>query len=209
MLTDRIIGAFMFRQEVYAEVEQDTTFTRTAWLLVMVVAFLNQLGSKAPQVAVEELPQAFRVYPFTGSSLVDWLGATIVGTAFAVIGFWVLAFVANWVARTVFNADVTFDELVRTLGLAYVWQAVGVLGVLRVLSVALSCLAAPLGVAATLLGVAASFIAMREALDLDSVQTIATVLLAWLAWAIINLVIGGIVIGVLGFRAFVWSGLFG
>jgi hypothetical protein len=209
MLTDRIIGAFTFRKEVYAEVEHDTTFTPTAWLLVMVVAFLNQLGSKAPQVAVEELPQAFRVYPFTGSSIVNWLGATVVGALFAVIGFWVLAFVANQVARTVFKADVSFDELVRTLGLAYVWQAVGVLGVLRVLSVALSCLAAPLGIAAALLGVAASFIAMREALDLDSAQTIATVILSWLAWAVINLVIGGIVIGMLGFGAFALSGIFG
>ncbi len=45
MLTNRIIGAFSFRREVYAEVEKDTTFTTTAWLLVIVFGFLNQLGS--------------------------------------------------------------------------------------------------------------------------------------------------------------------
>ena len=45
MLIERIIGAFTFRKEVYAEVERDTSFTNTAWVLVAVVALLNQLGS--------------------------------------------------------------------------------------------------------------------------------------------------------------------
>ena len=47
MLINRIIGAFTFRKGVYAEVEEDTSFTTTAWILVAVVAFLNQLGSAA------------------------------------------------------------------------------------------------------------------------------------------------------------------
>ena len=49
MLTDRIIGAFTFRKEVYKEVERDATFTNTAWVLVIVVAFLNQLGSQVSE----------------------------------------------------------------------------------------------------------------------------------------------------------------
>jgi hypothetical protein len=208
MLTDRIIGAFTFRKGVYAEVEKDTTFTTTAWLLVTVVAFLNQLGSKAPYPGVE-VPEALRALPFAGGGIGNWLGGTVVGTVFAVIGFAVGAFIADWVARTVFNADVSFDELVRTLGLAYVWQVVGLLGVLRVISPTLSCLAAPLGFAAWLLGLGAWFVALREALDLDSVQTIATAILAWIASALIHLVIGGIVAGVLGLGVFAWSRIFG
>ena len=47
MLTDRILGAFSFRRSVYADVERDASFTSTAWLLVIVVAFLNQLGARA------------------------------------------------------------------------------------------------------------------------------------------------------------------
>jgi hypothetical protein len=209
MLTDRIIGAFTFRKGVYAEVEKDTTFTTTAWLLVTVVAFLNQLGSNAPHVAVEEASEAFRLFPFTSGDIVNWLVGSVVGTVFAVIGFAVAAFIANWVAHTVFNADVSFDELVRTLGLAYVWKVVGVLGVLRVFSIALSCLAAPLGLAAWLLGLIARFVALKEALDLEWAQTIATAILAWLADLIIDLVVGGIVLGVLGFGVFAWSQLFG
>ena len=44
MLVNRIIGAFTFRKGVYAEVEKDTSFTTTAWILVVVASFLNQLG---------------------------------------------------------------------------------------------------------------------------------------------------------------------
>ena len=101
MLTNRIIGAFTFRKGVYAEVEKDTSFTTTAWILVAVVAFLNRLGSFA--------------------SSTDWLFAAIVGVIFAVLGFAVGVLVVNLVGRALFRAEASLGELVRTLGLAYVW----------------------------------------------------------------------------------------
>jgi hypothetical protein len=188
MLTDRIISAFTFRREVYREVEKDTKFTQTAWLLVIVVAFLNQLGSHASR------------------NPLHWLGGAVVATIFAVIGFAVGAFIVNWVGRTVFHADVTFDELVRTLGLAYVWNVVGVLGVLGGLSSALACLLAPVQLAAWILGLISWFVAAKEALDLEWVQTIATVILGWIAVFVIML-IAGAVLGLLGLTAAALGGL--
>ena len=94
MLTDRIIGALTFRRGVYDDVEKDATFTQTAWIIVAVTGFLNQLGSSG-----------------------NLIGA-IIGTIFAVIGFFVFCWIVNWVAHQVFKADVTTNELVRTLGLA-------------------------------------------------------------------------------------------
>ena len=44
---DRIIGAFTFRKGVYAEVEHDASFTTTAYIIVAIVAILNQLGANA------------------------------------------------------------------------------------------------------------------------------------------------------------------
>ena len=107
MLTDRIVGAFTFRKGVYAEVENDATFTQTAWIIVAVVAFLNQVGSAA------------------STDVLSWLIGAVVGSLFAIAGFAVGAYVINLVGRSMFNADVTFDELVRTLGLAYVWNIIG------------------------------------------------------------------------------------
>jgi hypothetical protein len=175
MLTNRIIGAFTFRKGVYAEVEKDTSFTTTAWTLVVVVAFLKHLGSFA--------------------SSTEWLSAAIVGTISAIPSFALGVLIVNWVGRTVFNADVGFGELVRTLGLAYVWQVIGVLGILTAFSEALSYLLAPVQTIAAILMIIAWLIAAKEALDLEWVQTIVTVILGWLAQFVLTTVITGLVLG--------------
>jgi hypothetical protein len=189
MLTERIMGAFTFRKGIYAEVEQDASFTSTAWLLVAVVAFLNQLGTNA------------------SGDFVGWLVGAVIGTIFAVLGFAVGAFVISWVGKSFFNADVTFEEMVRTLGLAYIWNVVGFIGVLAAFSTALSCVLAPVMILAAIATIVAWFIAAKEALDLDWGQTIITVILGWIALFIIT-AISGVVLGMMGFGAAAVGGLF-
>jgi hypothetical protein len=188
MLMERIVGAFTFRQGVYAEVENDASFTPTAWILVAVVAFLNQLGSQAT------------------SEVGGWLIGAIVGTVFAVIGFAIGALIINFIGRTLYNADVTFEELVRTLGLAYVWNVVGFLGILSALSPALGCLLLPVMIAAWVMMAISWFRAAREALDLEMGQTIITVILGWLAPVVI-MIIAGLVLAALGLGAAAAGGL--
>jgi len=190
MLTERIIAAFSFRSGVYKEVERDTSFTQTAWLLVIVIAFLENLGSNA------------------SSNVGAWLIGAVAGTIVAVIAFAVGAFVINWVGRTVFNADVTFNELVRTLGLAYVWHIVGVIGVLTAFSDTLKCLLAPAFFVASIMGFIAWFVAVKEALDLEWVQTIVTLILGWLAVFVVTLIFG-MVLGMMGLTVAILGGLIG
>jgi hypothetical protein len=184
MLTERIIGAFTFRQGVYAEVEKDLSFTSTAWLIVIVVSFLNKLGT----VDADGF----------GARLI----AAVVATIGSVVGFALGALVINWVGRSVFNADVSFDELVRTLGLAYVWQIVGLIGVF---SGFLACLLLPALIVAWILGLIAWFVATKEALDLEWGQTIVTVIIGWLVFVVVGIIFGlilaavGLTAGVLGF----------
>jgi hypothetical protein len=130
-----------------------------------------------------------------------------VGTIFAVIGFAVAALVINWVGRAVYNADVTFHELVRTLGLAYVWNVIGVLGVLGLLGEGMSCVLGLIMFIAWILMVIAWFRAAREALDLDTVKTIITVLLGWLAMFAV-VILAGLVLGLLGIGAAALGGAF-
>jgi hypothetical protein len=191
MTMDRIIGVFTFRKDVYAEVERDTTFTTTAWILVAVISFLNQLGSRV------------------SDNLIHWAIGAIIGTILTILGFAVAIYIINWVGRTVFNADVTFDELVRTLGLAYVWNIVGVLGALVAFSKLLSCLTAPALVIAAILGLVAWFLAAKEALDLDWAQTIVTVFIGWAVMMAITL-FTGVVLTILGLgTAAAVRGIFG
>ena len=169
---DRIIKALTFKTGVYAEVEHDATFTSTAWIIVVVVSLLNQIGARA------------------GTNFGNWLLGALIGTVFAIVGFAVATYVINLVGRLVFKAEVDFGELVRTLGLAYVWQIVGLLGILGAFSVALACITAPLMFIGWILTIVAWFIAVKEALDLEWVPTIVTVVLGWIALVVINLIAG-------------------
>jgi hypothetical protein len=190
MLTERIIGTLMFRRGIYAEVEADKAFTATAWILVVIFAFLNQLGSYASQ------------------SFFDWLVGTGIGTLTAIAGFAIAAAVINWVGRGVYNAEVTFDELVRTMGLASVWTAVGVLGVIVAFSDALSCILGPVIVISWIALVVAWFVAVHEALDLAWGKTIITVVIGFIPWAII-MVLTGVVLSLLDLTATGFDNLLG
>lgn len=182
MLTERIIGALTFKKEVFAEVEKDESFTQTAWMLVAVIAFLNQLGTRA------------------GAGLVGWLVGTIIGTVLTIVAFALAAAVVSWVGKTLFNAEVTFEEMVRTLGLAYVWNVVGVIGIVALITPALACILSPIAIIAAILGLIAWVIAAQEALDLGLGETIITVIVGWLVMFVVNLVIGG-VLGLFGLGA--------
>jgi hypothetical protein len=186
MLMNRIMGAYMFRKEVYAEVEKDESFTSTAWMLIAVFSFLSQLGSQTGVLAAR--------------GVVGWILAAIVGTAFAVIGFAISAFVISWVGKTFFQADVNFGEVVRVLGLASVWQVVGFVGILSIFSAGLVCILSPLLIVAAILSLAAWLIAVKEALDLDWTKTIITVIIGFIVnWII--LAIASIILGILGLGA--------
>jgi len=85
---------------------------------------------------------------------------------------------------------------------------VGVIGIVGVLSPALACLTSPALLVAALLGLVAWLVATKEALDLEWLQTIVTVIIGWLVVAAI-MVASGIVLGLLGLGAAGVGGLLG
>ena len=190
MLTQRVIGALTFRRGIYAEVEADKTFTATAWILVVIFALLNQLGSYASQ------------------NIFDWLVAAGIGVLTAIAGFATAAAVISRVGRRRFSAEVTFGELVRTMGLASIWTAVGVLGIIAALSHALSFILGPVIVISWVALVVAWFVAVHEALDLTWGKTIITVIIGFVPWAII-MALTGVVLSLLGLTATGFGNLFG
>ncbi len=179
MLMDRIVRAITFRKEVYAEVEKDESFTTTAWIIVFVVSIIAALGSLS--------------FANFGSSLVS----VLVGAILNVVSFAVGAFAINLVGRGLFKADVTFNELVRTLGLAYIWRVVSLIGILGPF---LSCLLLPLTILSVILLVASWLVATKEALDLDWVPTIVTVVLGVIVVFVLEAVVG-LILGGLGLAA--------
>ena len=181
-MIDRIIAAFSFKPGVYKEVEEDTSFTSTAWLIVAIVAFLSNLGSKAASAKA------------VGAG---WFFGTLVGAVFAVAGFALAAYVISWAGKTFFNAEVTFNEVVRTLGLAYVWNVVSFLGIVVLIVPGLRCITGPITFLAAFAGLVAWLLAAKEALDLEWPQTIGTVIIGWVAMLVIY-AIAGIFLGLMG-----------
>jgi hypothetical protein len=180
MLQDRLFGAFSFKQGIYYEVEHDQSFTPTAWLLVAGSALLAQLGANA------------------SADFGAWLVRSVALTAVEVLAFALAAFLIGWIGRNFFKAEVSFQEMVRTLGLAHVWRAVGVVGILTAIIPGLACILLPVTILAALLGLAAWFVAAREALDLDLVQTLITVVIGFLGFILVTQLFSAI-LGVLGF----------
>jgi hypothetical protein len=190
MLTNRIIGALTFRRGVYAEVKADKSFTATAWMLVVIFAILNQLGANASQ------------------SIFEWVVGTGIGVVTAMAGFAIAVAVISWVAHRRFSADVTFDKLARTMGLASIWTVVGVLGIIAAFSDALSCVLGPVIVISWVALVVAWFVAVHEALELTWEKTFTTVILGFIPWAII-MSLTGVVLTLLEVTANGFGSLFG
>jgi hypothetical protein len=94
-----------------------------------------------------------------------------------------------------------FDELIRTLGLAYVWRVIGILGVLTAFSDSLSCILGPVQVITGILMIIAWLVAAKEALDLAWVPTLVTVIIGWLAQFVITTFITASVLGLLELSA--------
>jgi hypothetical protein len=187
VLLRRVKGALTLRREVYAEVVGDDGFTATAWLLVTLIGFVNQLSSYASE------------------DVMVWLGRSVLGTVSVVVGFTVAASVISWAGRTVFGSGVKFRGLVRALGLAYVWHLVGVMGAVGVSS-GLVWLAVVGRAASEVLGLVAWFTAAREALGLRWGQTVATVLVGWV---LLLLMVSGTGLLFLGMNVAMSGGLFG
>ncbi len=180
MLINRIVGAFLFRKQVYAEVEKDPSFTTTAWIIVAVVSLLSQLGA--------------RVHPNPAA----WLTGALIGSIMTLAGFAVSILVINFVGKNLFRADVNYNELVRTLGLAFVWN---ILGVFNAGSLWLRLICLPLFILGWVLGLLAWLVAAKEALDLSWGKTILTVILGWLMLVIAQFVTA-IILGRLGLGPF-------
>jgi hypothetical protein len=183
MLVNRIVGALTFRKGVYQEVEDDVKFTPTAWMLVILIALLSQLGTNI--VAGEALDFG------------DWIVGSAIGTVGEIVGFAVMAFLVVVIGRSLFKAQVSFDEMVRTLGLASIWRAIGFIGVLGAFSGVLGCLIAPVTLIAGIAGLIAWLVAAREALDLGWVEAIVTVIIGFIGF-IVTMIVVGIIGGIIG-----------
>ncbi|MCB0236965.1 MAG: YIP1 family protein, partial [Anaerolineae bacterium] len=99
----------------------------------------------------------------------------IVGIAFGILAYYLFCYVAHWVGTSMFKGQGDVGEVLRTVGYASGVRAIGLLAFIP-------CIGWLIGLAGLVWWIAASVVALREALDIDTGN------------AIVTAVIGGVIV---------------
>ena len=165
----------------YQEVAYDERYSREALMVVIVAAVATGIGGF--------LGGVFRL---------DFVGAfigLIVGVLLAVAGYYIWAYVVQFVGKSMFQGQATASQLLRTLGYAYGPTALGIFSFIP-------CIGGLIALIGGIWSLVCGFFAVREAHKLSDGQTIVTVVVGWLIVFIITMIVTAIFgIGALGVGA--------
>ena len=183
-LTDRMVRAARLETGLYNEVEADVSATNQALTVVVITALAGGIGAALGEAL--------------GGRATGVVGGLIGGVVAELWGWLVWSYVMYLVGTRVFHGTATYGELLRTLGFA---NSPGVLLILRFVPVLGGLIALIVGI----WRIVAGFIAVREALDLDNGNTVATIVVGIVAYLIVLLIVG-VVLATLGLGAAVLTG---
>ncbi len=165
-MLDRILGVFRLNPATFEEIENDPSATSQAAIVVAIVALLSALGSGIAGIG-------------SGRFISGFFG-TLVWTFIA----WIIWSAVSWfVGTSLFGGKATLSEMMRVIGFAYAPQALGII----------PCIG---GIIGGIWSLIASFIAIRQGLDLDNMKTLLTVLVGFVVVAIGYIVL--LTFGVIG-----------
>lgn len=157
-MVDRMIGAAMLDVATYEEVEHDQTATGQAAGVVVLAAVARAIGA-----------------------LGDGAGVMIFGLVGALVGWVIWSGVTYLIGDQLFDAEATWGEVLRAVGFAQAPALLAVLGFIPLLG-GLVKLAVAIWV------LVAGFIGLRQALDINNVKTLVTVVLGWIAMMIVMVI---------------------
>jgi hypothetical protein len=153
----RVIGVFKLDVKTFKEIEQNTSLTLYAAIIVGLVALLSGIGTGL----------------FNGLFSRSVLGGFF-GTLFSTILGWIVWSVVTWFVGTrFFGGQATIDEMLRVIGFAF----------LPLLLSIIPCLGNVVG---GIWALVAGFVAIREGLDLDNTKAFLTVAVGFIGYLILT-----------------------
>ena len=161
LMFGRALRAARLDVTLYNEVEADASLNREALYVVVIVSVLSGIGS-------------FLSVLFTGSIIGALIGL-VIGVIFGILAYYLFCYVAHWVGTSMFKGQGDVGEVLRTVGYASGVRAIGLLAFIP-------CVGWLIGLAGLVWWIAASVVALREALDIDTGN------------AIVTAVIGGVIV---------------
>jgi hypothetical protein len=183
-IVNRMIRAARLEVRLYEELEADITATNQALLVVVLVALAAGIGQAIGAT-------------LSGNSRA-LLGLLVSGVLSALISWAVWSYVVYFVGTRFFGGTATYGELLRTLGFA---QAPRVLAILSFIPV----LGGIIALVAAIWTLVASFIATRQALDIDNTKTFFTILIGLVVLIVVSLIVATVVGIIFGLGALAGS----
>ena len=177
-MLDRVLRVIKLDQTVFGEVEKDESATAEAFIIVLVTSFLSALGSGFA---------SGRFFP-------SFIGTFIMG----ILGWVIWSVITLWVGTKLYNGQADLGEMLRTIGYANAPRLLGFFAWIP-------CVGWIISLAGAILSLVAGFYAIREALELDTTQTIATVVIGWVVVFVINLIVTLITAGTALTLGAIWS----
>jgi len=168
-VVDRIVRAIRLDWTVFREIAEDKSAMKEAAIIVLVVSLLSAIGG------------GIASGNFILSFLVNWIVAILVGW----IGWAVLTY---FVGSLLFKGKSDIAEMMRVLGYASAPKLLGLFGFIP-------CVGWLIALAGWVLSLIAGFIAVREAMEFDTVDAIVTIVISWVVALVISLIIS-LILGV-------------
>lgn len=176
-IINRALRAALLDRAFFQEVEKDNDLNQEALLVVIIVSVASGVAA------------------FIASLINGRFGPAVlrlsISIAVGIANYYIWAYATHYIGTKMFAGQAEPGELLRVLGYA---SAPRVLSLL----VFIPYFGPLLALTGSIWALAAGFVGVREALDLDTTETLATVFIGWLA----ILIGGGIVRSILGISAF-------
>lgn len=160
-MVQRIIGVLQLDVPTFEQIEHDTTATGQAAGVVAIAAVCQAIGS------------SISAGVWGGGTGPNFL-ATLLAAFFGWVAWSALTY---WIGTSLFEAKADLGEMLRVIGFA---QAPLVLAIIP-------CLGALVG---GIWALVASFVAIRQGLDLDNTKTFITIIVGFLAYVVISVIAG-------------------
>lgn len=181
-IVQRMIRAARLDTTFYNEVEQDASLNGEALTVVIIAAVASGIGTGGATL-------------INGNGFGAAIVALVVGIIVAVVGYFIWAWLTQFIGVRFFGGVGDFGELRRTLGYAY---APNILAIFNVIP----CVGALISLVGSLWALVAGIIAVREALDFDSTKAVLTVIIGWVIVFVISaFILSFIGVGALGLAA--------
>lgn len=191
-MLQRIMGVFKLDKATFAEIEGDQSATSQAAIVVVLVALVAGIGAAVAAVMLNRtMPGLMEGLSESGIEGLDLsmvpqmspVGAFLNAVIGAILSWLVWSALTYFIGTKLFGATADMGEMLRVIGFA---QAPRLLSGLSFIP----CLGGILSLVGLVWALAASFVGIREGLDLDTGKTLITIIIAFIGAIAVSFLIG-------------------